>query len=170
MRRRQIPLLIVARFPIQIAALYLGPAKPGRGDRRDFPKRVAISPPLSVPMTNPIGAGTKTRHFTLSLDDCRLTRRAPRLRTPVLARLRNPSQPGLAPVRRNRARTKQSTTADKAATDDPIEYDAIVAHPDHLARLLVDYLLDPTQHAILAAALRQHLDVEPKTAILLIRA
>ena len=55
--------------------------------------------------------------------------------------------------------------AQASPTDDTVENDAVVRKLQHLAGLLVENSLDPTQHAIGSGAIRYHLDVEQQPTI-----
>src|SRR5689334_7739408 len=74
-------------------------------------------------------------------------------------------EPDLAPIGRDRPRTKQAACAVLRLTHDPVEHDAGLFGIRHLAGPFVDELSDQLTHGGNRAAIRGELDVEVKSAV-----
>src|SRR5207253_886243 len=77
-------------------------------------------------------------------------------------------QPQLAEVRRDQARTEDTSAAVVAAAQRVLQREACGFHRHHLAAALVDDLIHPPAHRELAAAVGNLLRPDPDAAILIV--
>ena len=79
---------------------------------------------------------------------------------------RNALKPDFTPERVDAPGTEHATVAIPGLANDRIQHNARVLELLHLSRFLINDLTDSLKHAVRSAAIRNHLGVEEKAAIL----